>query len=94
MDVAAKGIRAGDTITQMDGQDVRDSDTVKAILEGKKPGDTVRLTVYRQSVTGKSSTFEVDVELAEDTGSLQQNTQQQSTTEQPSGNNTLPFQLP
>ena len=74
MDVAAKGIKPGDTITQMDGQDVRDTDTVKAILEHKEPGDTVTLTVYRQSVTGKTSTFTVEVELAEDKGSLNDTT--------------------
>ena len=93
MDVAAKGVKPGDTITQMDGQDVRDSDTVKAILEGKEPGDTVRLTVYRQSVTGKTSTFTVDVELAEDKGSLNSasdTTQQQQQSQQ----QTTPFQIP
>lgn len=68
MDVAAKGIKPGDTITKMDGQDVRDTDSVRAVLDGKKPGDTVELTIFRQSVTGKTSTFTVEVELAEDQG--------------------------
>ena len=70
LDVYAKGVRPGDVIVRMDDQDVRDSDTVKAIMEGKEPGDTVKLEIVRQSVTGKVSTFTVEVELAEDTGSL------------------------
>ena len=45
MDAYAKGLRAGDIITQIDGQDVRDSATVKGILSAKKPGDSVKLTV-------------------------------------------------
>ena len=70
LDVYAKGVRPGDVIVRMDDQDVRDSDTVKAIMEGKEPVDTVKLEIVRQSVTGKVSTFTVEVELAEDTGSL------------------------
>ena len=76
IDVAAKGIKPGDTITKMDGQDVRDQDSVRAILDEKEPGDTVELTIFRQSVTGKTSTFTVDVELAEDRGQLAQYNQQ------------------
>ena len=77
LDVYAKGIRPNDVIVKMDGQDVRDSDTVKSIMSGKKPGDTVQLEVMRQSVTGKLSTFSVDVELVEDQGSKGQLPQQQ-----------------
>ena len=77
MDVAAKGVKPGDTIIKMDGQDVRDTDSVRAVLDGKKPGDTVELTIYRQSVTGKTSTFTVDVVLAEDQGQTTQYLQQQ-----------------
>ena len=64
------------TVTKMDGQDVRDQDSVRAILDEKEPGDTVELTIFRQSVTGKTSTFTVDVELAEDRGQLAQYNQQ------------------
>lgn len=94
MDVAAKGVKAGDTITQIDGQDVRDSEGVKAILEGKEPGDTIELTVYRQSVTGKTSTFKVRVELAEDKGSLNTTDQSDSGNNQDQQGQQSPFQLP
>ncbi len=83
LDVYAKGVRAGDVIVKMDNQDVRDSDTVKAIMADKKPGDTVKLEIVRTSVTGKVSTFTVEVELAEDKGSSsQQQTQQQEIPQQ------------
>lgn len=71
MDAYAKGLRAGDTITQIDGQDVRDSATVKGILSAKKPGDSVELTVVQQSISGKIKTYTINVTLAEDKGSSQ-----------------------
>lgn len=95
MDVAAKGLKPGDTITQIDGQDVRDSEGVKAILEGKEPGDTIELTVYRQSVTGKTSTFKVRVQLAEDKGSLNSSGESSANEDQnQQGQSGNPFQLP
>lgn len=71
MDAYAKGLRAGDIITQIDGQDVRDSATVKGILSAKKPGDSVELTVVQQSISGKIRTYTINVTLAEDKGSSQ-----------------------
>ncbi len=80
-DVYAKGVRVGDTITQIDGKDVRDAEDITAVLDGKVPGDTVKLTVYRVSVTGKQSTFTVEVELEEDRGNSG-NAEQQQVSEQ------------
>lgn len=77
LDVYAKGVRAGDVIVKMDDQDVRDSDTVKAIMADKKPGDTIKLEIVRTSVTGKVSTFTVEVELSEDKGSSTSTEQQE-----------------
>lgn len=71
MDAYAKGLRAGDIITQIDGQDVRDSATVKGILSAKKPGDSVELTVVQQSISGKIKTYTINVTLAEDKGTSQ-----------------------
>lgn len=71
MDAYAKGLRAGDIITQIDGQDVRDSATVKGILSAKKPGDSVELTVVQQSISGKIKTYTINVTLTEDKGSSQ-----------------------
>lgn len=90
LDVYAKGVRPGDVIVRMDDQDVRDSDTVKAIMEGKEPGDTVKLEIVRQSVTGKVSTFTVEVELAEDTGSLTTTQQEDQNSQSQGGLQQLP----
>ncbi len=84
LDVAAKGVQAGDVIVQMDDQDVRSSDDVKAVMEGKEPGDTIKLKIVRQSVTGKVTNFTVEVELAEDKG-----TYNSSSTEENNNNNSL-----
>lgn len=37
----------GDIITQINGQDVDSMDELQLKLEGKKPGDTVQVTIYR-----------------------------------------------
>ena len=81
-DVYTKGVRVGDTITQIDGKDVRDAEDIKEVLDGKVPGDKVKLTVYRVSVTGKQSTFTVDVQLEEDKGNSTNVQQQQQVSEQ------------
>lgn len=69
LDVYKKGVQKGDIITKIDGKAVSDSESVTNILKKKKPGQTVKLTIYRQTVTGKATTTEVDVILAEDKGS-------------------------
>ncbi len=70
MDAYAKGLRAGDVITKMDGIDVRDSDTVNEIMATKQPGDTITLTVIRRDQHGNTSTFEISPVLAEDRGTF------------------------
>lgn len=65
-DAAAKGLQSGDIITRMDGQEVYDSDTVSKALEGKKPGDTMELTVYRIDYqSGRASTITIRAVLSE-----------------------------
>ena len=92
MDVYAKGLRAGDIITQIDGQDVRDSETVKSIMSAKKPGDTVELTVVQQSLSGKIKTFTIKAQLAEDKGSLNSSSNNQQSQESESSDiQKLPF---
>ena len=67
MDVYAKGLRAGDIITEMDGQSVTSKEAIKNILDGKKPGDTLRITFIRGSA-GSQASYSVEVVLGEDTG--------------------------
>ncbi len=67
MDVYAKGLRAGDIITEMDGKPVTTKEMIKTILDGKKPGDTLHITFVRGSSDNQAS-YSVDVTLGEDTG--------------------------
>lgn len=67
-DAAAKGLQAGDIITQIDGKDVKQSEDVAQILETKKPGDTIIMKIYRQTANGVGDTFDLEVALSEDAG--------------------------
>jgi len=70
-DISTKGLRAGevggDIITHLDGKAVGSFDEVAQILDTKKGGDQVELTIYRQAMQGqKASTFDVTVTLISD----------------------------
>jgi S1-C subfamily serine protease len=41
------GLREGDTIVEINGQPVRDSDDVSAVVNSRRPGDEVRIVVER-----------------------------------------------
>lgn len=62
--VAASGLRVGDTIIEIDGISTL-TDEASQVLVQKKPGETVTLTVIRESGFGKQSTLKIEVELAE-----------------------------
>lgn len=72
MSAAQNGLKAGDTITTIDGQSIDSAEGLNQILEQKQPGDTIVLMVYRGSSSGNSSTLEITVTLAEDTGEVQE----------------------
>ena len=42
------GLRRGDTIVSLDGKPVKNPGSMRILLRGKKPGDVVRLGVYRK----------------------------------------------
>lgn len=65
-DAYAKGVTSGDIITHIEGEPVLDLDDVSAILNQKKAGDTVTLTIYRV-VKNKAQTVDIEVELQQDT---------------------------
>lgn len=67
-DVAKKGLQRGDIITKIDDTEVYDANTVSEALSGKKPGDTVVLTVYRVDDNGHASTITIEAVLSEKTG--------------------------
>ena len=73
LDIYKKGVRTGDIITEIDGKKLSDDNVnIADILKDKKPGETIKLKVYRTSVLGKGSYFNATVTLAEDNGAAQQ----------------------
>lgn len=73
MAVAKSGLVVGDTITEIDGEYVFDDDgnttTISEILAGKKPGDTITVTVARADSLGRVKKIDIEVELSEYRGS-------------------------
>lgn len=64
-----QGVLPGDIITKMDGKDVYDSATIKVALDGKVPGDTMTLSIYRvDRITGTAKNIEITLTLTEDKG--------------------------
>lgn len=69
-DAYKQGVSAGDIITKIDGKEITGSEMLTEYLQGKKPGDKVKLTIYRVSATGNSGkTLEITMTLGEDDGS-------------------------
>ena len=59
---------AGDIIYAIDGVTITSSTELKNAVYGKKPGDTVMLSVYRRTTGYSDKKFDVSVMLMEDTG--------------------------
>lgn len=79
-DISKKGVLPGDIITKVDGKDVASVADIQSALKGKKPGDVVTIDVYRAPMPNgsrKTGSFQVNVELLEDTGETAQPSQQQ-----------------
>ena len=68
LDVAKSGLQVNDIITKMDDKETTTTEDVTEFLRTKKPGETVKMTVYRSTSLGKSSTLTINVVLSEDTG--------------------------
>ncbi len=83
-------IKQYDIITKMDGKTVITANDITSVLNGKKPGDKVVLTVYRES-RSSADTFDVTVVLAEDKGTTT-TTYQQPSRQQPQSGGSL-FQI-
>ena len=72
-DIADSGLKVDDIITSVDGQQVTSLTELKKLLENKAPGDTVKASVYRPSVTGSGTEFDISFKLMEDDGGLKEN---------------------
>ncbi|MGN1423748.1 MAG: S1C family serine protease [Oscillospiraceae bacterium] len=66
--VAKSGLVVGDTITAVDGKSVTSVAELTDILNGKKPGDTVVATVSRTDELGRTRNIDIEIELAEFSG--------------------------
>lgn len=65
----SQGVKVGDIITKIDGVNTTNTSDLYGELNKHKAGDTVNLTLYRQSaLSGQSTTLDVKVTLQEDKG--------------------------
>ena len=64
-DVATKDVKIGDIITGIDGKRVIELAEIAAVINRKKPGDSVTLSIYRTDPDGTVKEFDVDVILSE-----------------------------
>lgn len=73
MAVAQSGLVVGDTIVEIDGEYVFDEEgdttTISEILAGKKPGETITVTVVRTDNFGRQRQVDIEIELSEYRGS-------------------------
>lgn len=65
-DISKTDLKPNDVITHIEGSPVTNRSEVEKVLKGKKPGDEVTATVYRQDSTGDGKTFEIKFKLMED----------------------------
>lgn len=72
-DLRSKGVQVGDIITKINDVNITGFEVFYSELTKYKAGDSVKLTVFRQSTNRlNSSTFDVTVKLLEDKGETQQ----------------------
>lgn len=64
-DAFAKGVAAGDIITHMDGHEVGNAEQLAVIMDTKKPGEFIDLTLYRVDEQGVARTTVASVLLSE-----------------------------
>lgn len=67
MPVARSGLVVGDTIIEIDGTSVFDSD-IMDVFTKKSPGDTVTVTVVRNDSLGRKRNVKIDIVLSESKG--------------------------
>ena len=61
--IANSELVVGDTITAVNGTEVRSVDEVSEVIKDMKPGDTVTVTVVRTDSRGRDKTVKFDVQL-------------------------------
>lgn len=66
--IADSELVVGDTITAINGTEVRSVDEVSEVIKDMKPGDTVTVTVTRTDSRGRDKTVKFDIVLSEYSG--------------------------
>jgi serine protease Do len=66
-DIANSGLQVYDIITEINGKKVYDYETAMESIEGFKAGDEITAKVYRKSIVGDETEFEIKFKLMEDT---------------------------
>ena len=72
-DIANTDLAPDDIIISVEGESITSLDALKALLDGKNPGDTVTARVYRPSLTGGGEEFDISFKLMEDNSGLTEN---------------------
>lgn len=72
-DIANTDLAPDDIIISVEGESITSLDALKALLDGKNPGDMVTARVYRPSLTGGGEEFDISFKLMEDNGGLTEN---------------------
>ncbi len=67
--IAKSELVVGDTITAINGTEVRSVDEVSEVIKDMKPGDTVTVTVSRTDSRGRDKSVDIEIELSEYSGS-------------------------
>lgn len=67
-DIANKGVLPYDIITHVDGEKVDSASQLFDILNERRPGDELRLTIFRRPTNAPDQTFDVTIVLGEETG--------------------------
>ena len=65
-DLKNKGVKEGDMIIKVNGEDMETQDVLLDAIEKSKVGDTITLTICRVDSEYNISTFDVDVKLVDD----------------------------
>ena len=63
-DLEAQGVKINDIITHIEDKPIYSLASSASILKDYKPGDTVKITVYRKGINGKSQYINFNVKLA------------------------------
>lgn len=77
-DISRKGVVPGDIITKVNDKEITAQQVLTDEIKDKKPGDSVKLEIYRPGATPAQTGrfFEVTVKLIEDMGTASADTQQ------------------